>query len=187
MKISPKRNPLNALFPAIREAVLRTTLHRPERWWSMSGLARLLRTRPSSLQRELALLVTLGILERRDSRNRVYFRAQVASPAYGSLRSLFEQAPKRTLSQTPPPQKSSELPAVSPILLSRYQRETLYNEVWSRPMRDVARKYGVSDVAIGKVCRKLLIPVPGLGYWAKVQAGKPVPKRPPLPTVTAMR
>jgi len=32
-----------------------------------------------------------------------------------------------------------------------------------------------------KICRKLLIPIPGRGYWAKKAAGKPVPKQPALP------
>ena len=36
-------------------------------------------------------------------------------------------------------------------------------------------------VGLGKVCKKLKIPRPGLGYWAKKAAGKPIPKRPPLP------
>jgi hypothetical protein len=85
------------------------------------------------------------------------------------------------------PQKTSAPRGVSPVLLSRYNRETLYQEVWSSPTRDVAKKYGVSDVALGKTCKKLLIPLPGRGYWNKVSAGKRVPKRPPLPPVPIMR
>jgi beta-xylosidase len=33
--------------------------------------------------------------------------------------------------------------------------------------RKVAEEYGVSGAAIAKVCRKLEVPVPGRGYWAK--------------------
>jgi hypothetical protein len=96
--------------------------------------------------------------------------------------------PEPSSRQSPPPlKKSADLPMVSPILLSRYQRETLYNEVWLRPAIEVAKKYGVSDVALGKTCKKLLIPVPGRGYWEKLRAGKPVPQRPALPPVTVMR
>lgn len=61
-----------------------------------------------------------------------------------------------------------------------YNREKLYQEVWEKPVIEVAKLYGVSDVAIHKVCKSLDIPTPGLGYWAKVKAGKPV-KQIPLP------
>ena len=60
-----------------------------------------------------------------------------------------------------------------------YDRDILYDEVWAEPMRDVARRYGISDVALAKTCRKLGVPVPGRGYWAKVKAGK-ADARPPL-------
>ena len=61
-----------------------------------------------------------------------------------------------------------------------YERSRLYAEIWEAPMRDVAGSYGVSGVALAKTCRKLSIPVPGRGYWAKLAAGKAEP-RPPLP------
>ncbi len=52
-----------------------------------------------------------------------------------------------------------------------YNREKLYEEVWAKPVVKVAEQYGVSDVAIHKVCKALNIPTPPLGYWAKVRAG----------------
>ena len=52
-----------------------------------------------------------------------------------------------------------------------YDRETLYRQVWKAPLIKVAQQYGVSGVAIGKICRKLGIPLPGRGYWAKKAAG----------------
>lgn len=55
-----------------------------------------------------------------------------------------------------------------------YDRETLYKEVWTSPVTEVAKKYKVSDVAIHKVCRSLDIPTPPQGYWAKRKAGKSV-------------
>ncbi|WGU96464.1 hypothetical protein QJQ58_09620 [Paenibacillus dendritiformis] len=61
-----------------------------------------------------------------------------------------------------------------------YDRETLYKEVWLAPVTEVAKRYGVSDVAIRKVCQSLDIPTPPVGYWAKLRAGKPV-TRIPLP------
>ena len=38
------------------------------------------------------------------------------------------------------------------------------------------------SLRLGKVCKKLKIPVPGRGYWANKSAGKPVATRPPLPS-----
>jgi hypothetical protein len=66
-------------------------------------------------------------------------------------------------------------------LMSRYNREKIYEEIWAEPILHVAKRYSMSDVGLGKVCKKLKIPRPGLGYWAKKAAGKPIPKRPPLP------
>jgi hypothetical protein len=61
---------------------------------------------------------------------------------------------------------------------SQWNRESLYEEVWQSPVSKVAEKYGISDVAIAKVCKKLKIPVPGRGYWARKSAGYSVKKRP---------
>ena len=71
-------------------------------------------------------------------------------------------------------------PAPSPYVLAQYDRERLYEEVWSEPTQKVARRYGISDVALSKVCRQLQIPKPPRGYWAKKTAGRPVPRRPKL-------
>lgn len=38
-------------------------------------------------------------------------------------------------------------------------------------MTKVSKRYGISDVALAKVCRKMAIPVPERGYWARVAAG----------------
>lgn len=59
-------------------------------------------------------------------------------------------------------------------------REELYAQVWSQPMVRLAKRYGVSDVALEKVCRKLDIPVPPRGYWRRLQTGWR-PAQPPLP------
>src|SRR5262245_26229880 len=67
------------------------------------------------------------------------------------------------------------------------RRVDLYEQVWAKPMRALAREYGVSDVALKKHCTKLNIPVPGPGYWAKKAAGKAVrrvPLPPPKPGIT---
>ncbi len=51
--------------------------------------------------------------------------------------------------------------------------------VWERPTTEVARELGISDVALGKLCRKLQVPKPPRGYWAKIAAGRK-PRQPPL-------
>jgi hypothetical protein len=80
--------------------------------------------------------------------------------------------------------KSSGPPSPSYQLLRKYNRDILYDEVWKQPMWTLAKKYGISDVGLAKACRKLGVPLPGLGYWAKKTAGKKVPKRPPLPALS---
>ena len=62
-----------------------------------------------------------------------------------------------------------------------YDREKLYDEVWKEPALAVAKRYGVSGVALGKTCRKLGVPLPPRGYWARVRAGRRLPPRPLLP------
>lgn len=175
---------LDALFPSVRQNILGAILAEPARWRYLSELAHRLGTTPSSLQRELPLLVNAGILEERRDGTRTYFRAQQASPTFRNLRGIFaktQEDPKKT--QAPGGTRLRGLPIVSRELISRYNREVLYKEVWSQPIQKLARAYGLSDVGLGKVCRKLRIPLPGRGYWNKKNSGKPVGTRPPLPFI----
>ena len=48
-------------------------------------------------------------------------------------------------------------------------RNELFVAVWRTPRSRLAKKYGISDVAIAKICRKHKIPMPPRGYWAKPQ------------------
>src|SRR5438128_12677623 len=82
---------LDSLFPSIRQGVLAATLTRPEKWWYLSELAEFLHTRPSSLQRELSSLQQSGILEQRKDGRRTYFKAEMQSPMFRELRSIFEK------------------------------------------------------------------------------------------------
>lgn len=61
-----------------------------------------------------------------------------------------------------------------------YEREKLYNEVWAEPVTIVAKRYGVSDVALHKICKRMNIPVPPRGYWARLRSGEKM-KKTPLP------
>jgi uncharacterized protein len=82
---------LRALFPAVRQEILATTLLSPERSWYLSELAAQLKTSPSSLQRELEALAKSGILQRRQEGRRIYYRAGTASPVFAELRDLFSK------------------------------------------------------------------------------------------------
>jgi hypothetical protein len=55
-------------------------------------------------------------------------------------------------------------------------REQLYELVWAEPVRTIAAQNGILDVALAKACRKIDVPLPERGYWAKLQAGKSVTK-----------
>src|SRR5258706_1079613 len=59
-----------------------------------------------------------------------------------------------------------------PYVTLRYERAKLYEEVGKEAVTTVAKRYGISDVALRKICRKLAVPLPPLGYWAKIAAGK---------------
>ena len=68
-------------------------------------------------------------------------------------------------------------------MLQPYDREELYRKVWEQPLSKVAEEYGISAVALGKTCRKLSVPVPGRGHWAKLAFGHEGVKKPPLPNL----
>lgn len=59
-------------------------------------------------------------------------------------------------------------------------REEPYRLVWSKPITELAKEFGMSDVGLAKVCRKLNVPKPYRGYWQLVEAGRKV-TIPPLP------
>lgn len=85
------RSTLDSLFPGVRQGVLAATLTRPQKWWYLSELAEFLRTRPSSLQRELTSLERSGILQQRKDGRRTYFKAETRSPIFRELRGIFEK------------------------------------------------------------------------------------------------
>jgi hypothetical protein len=51
-------------------------------------------------------------------------------------------------------------------------RRKLYELVWSEPIMRLAKRYGLSDVGMAKLCTRCAIPRPPRGYWAKKQFGK---------------
>jgi hypothetical protein len=63
---------------------------------------------------------------------------------------------------------------MSPSIEVIFRRSELHAQVWAEPMRTVAKKYGMSDVALAKRCRKMGIPAPAQGHWNKVATGSVV-------------
>jgi hypothetical protein len=56
-------------------------------------------------------------------------------------------------------------------------RQELYDRVWAEPVDTLTKEYGLSNVGLGKACRRHDIPVPPRGYWARKAAGQRVPPK----------
>jgi hypothetical protein len=61
-----------------------------------------------------------------------------------------------------------------------FQREELFAEVWASPLTTMAKKYGLSDNGIRKICKAMNIPLPRVVHWEKAAVGK-APPPPRLP------
>jgi hypothetical protein len=44
-----------------------------------------------------------------------------------------------------------------------FQREELYEQVWTDPVTKVAKRYAISDVGLRKICVDLEVPLPPVG------------------------
>lgn len=62
----------------------------------------------------------------------------------------------------------------------KLSREELYKQIWKTPARVLAEQFDISDVGLAKTCKRMGIPRPPRGYWARKEAGKEV-KTVPLP------
>lgn len=51
-------------------------------------------------------------------------------------------------------------------------RDELYRRIWSTPVSQLAKGFGISDVALAKICRKLDVPRPPRGYWQQLEHGQ---------------
>jgi len=61
-------------------------------------------------------------------------------------------------------------------------RKELHELVWSKPVMDISKEFGISDRGLGKVCERYDIPKPPRGYWQKLSAGEKI-KIPKLPKI----
>jgi len=55
-----------------------------------------------------------------------------------------------------------------PYVTLRYKRAKLYEEVWAQAVTKVAVRYGISDIALRKICKQLAVPLPPLGPLGEV-------------------
>jgi predicted nucleotidyltransferase len=69
--------------------VLSKTHLQPDRWWYLHELARALGLQASSVQGEIVILASSGILARRRDGNRVYFKADPTCPIFPEIRALL--------------------------------------------------------------------------------------------------
>lgn len=59
----------------------------------------------------------------------------------------------------------------------RFERQKLFEQIWEKPMTALAAEFGLSDVGLRKICKRLNIPLPPQGYHLRTHKGQ----RPPLP------
>ena len=63
-------------------------------------------------------------------------------------------------------------------------RTDLYRLIWAMPAVRLGELLGISGTAVLKACKRRSVPVPGRGYWTKIQHGQSR-ARLPLPTSEA--
>ncbi|MBI1309144.1 MAG: hypothetical protein GC129_04750 [Proteobacteria bacterium] len=51
-------------------------------------------------------------------------------------------------------------------------RQELFKLVWEKPMLKLAKDFGISDVGLKKICKRLNIPTPPQGHWVRAELGK---------------
>ena len=80
---------LDAITTKVKQRVLAATLLHPERSWYLRELARSLSLAASTVQHELRLFASAGLLTRREDGNRVYYQADTRSPVFRALAELL--------------------------------------------------------------------------------------------------
>ncbi|MCF2650589.1 hypothetical protein [Niallia circulans] len=69
--------------------------------------------------------------------------------------------------------------------MTQDEREKLYDEVWNKPLAEIAKKYKVSEATMRKHLKRLIIPLPPRGHWQKIINGESV-QRIDLPPVSGI-
>lgn len=62
-------------------------------------------------------------------------------------------------------------------------REALYERIWETPLATLGEEYSANGAWLKKLCLEAAIPLPPLGHWQRLRAGKPVTRKalPPRP------
>lgn len=84
-------DPATLLFGTYRRKVLGLLLLHPGEHFHLREIARVTRTQPGTVQRELSLLARAGLIERDVQGNQVRFRANETYPIYEELRSILKK------------------------------------------------------------------------------------------------
>lgn len=56
----------------------------------------------------------------------------------------------------------------------KFTRKELYHLVWENSLLSLSKKYEISDNGLRKICKRMNIPLPTMGYWQKVKRGRSV-------------
>jgi hypothetical protein len=72
------------------------------------------------------------------------------------------------------PSASPSQPIGERVVTRVITREWLHAQLWQRPATDVARELEMTSTAVAKIARKLAVPVPPPGHWARKRAGQSV-------------
>lgn len=139
----------------------------------LSGLAR-----TSSIRDRMQ---KLGLIPETPSARSAFDRSHPAR-AREMLDKLGIERPKPKLTKTPPVLYRTERIGTwrHGSIEIRLDRRTLFERVWTVPVEQLASEWGFSGRGLAKACKRLRIPVPPRGYWARVAAGQR-PRRPQLP------
>lgn len=84
-------DPASLLFGTYRRKVLGLLLLHPGEHFHLREIARVTRTQPGTVRRELSLLTRAGLIERNVQGNQVRFRANETYPIYDELRSILKK------------------------------------------------------------------------------------------------
>jgi hypothetical protein len=87
---------------------------------------------------------------------------------------------KRPVNQRPKPQAGHLVKREGGRVLDR---EQIYKDVWTEAAMHVAKRYGISGSMLARICTRLNIPRPPVGYWARPAKARKG-KKPQLPPWT---
>lgn len=87
---------LDALFPGARRLLLCALFGEPDRWWSLSELARGTGAEPGSLRRLIVELRAGGLLQCRQEGGRAWFQSNRECPIHAEIASIVARLTKRS-------------------------------------------------------------------------------------------